>query len=149
MSIPFLRSTRAITNDFFRPSLVGLTIAVLLLVGWGVWFLWAGLPVYATSTDSQLTRDGFVIAKFAPSDFANIQPGMEGVAKGGTPNQTWQARVMETAIPGYNRMEANTARIYVDATPPLQAPPSEVRVQTAQMSPLSLLLQSAQQTAQK
>ncbi len=149
MPIPFSRSTRAITNDIFRPSLIGLAIAILLLIAWAAWLVSAKVAVYETTSDLQLLRDNFVVAKFTPDEFARIRLGQPATATSSETNATFRAQVMEVANRSSNRMEPNTVRLYVYSNPPLKQAPSEVRIQVAELSPLAFILQSSAQTTEK
>jgi hypothetical protein len=56
---------------------------------------------------------------------------------------------MDVANSSYNRMEPNSARLYLYVNPPLNQAPSEIRVPVAQLSPLSFFLQSSGESAIK
>lgn len=54
MATTFSRSTRSLSSDGYRRSLVGLVIAATLLVLWGTWFFGARVRVYAISSAARL-----------------------------------------------------------------------------------------------
>ncbi|HZQ06092.1 MAG TPA: hypothetical protein VFD70_05890 [Anaerolineae bacterium] len=140
MSLSFSRSTRTLTNDTFRPSLVGSVIALLVLGVWGSWFALARAPVYEVSAEAQVTRDGQVIARFADNAFARIRPGQTAVLIDSASGEPRRAEVMEIANRSQNRMEPNTVRLYVYGTNPMTQPPKQVQVQVAEESPLLALV---------
>lgn len=144
MSIPFSRSTRSITNDSFRPSLIALAIGMIFLAAWGAWLVFARMAVYDASSDVQLARDGSIIAKFTAEQLAQIRPGQDATVTSSAPNETIRAQVMEVANRSYNRMEPNTVRLHVYSPQPLKEAPSEVKVQIEQISPLALLMRASE-----
>src|SRR4051812_2896206 len=104
MSLSFPRSTRILVNDTFRPSLIALGIALMVLTAWGFWFAFARTPLYESSMDSQVARDGSVVVRFADKPFAQIRSGQSATvtAAGG---ETYRAEVLEVASRAQNRME--------------------------------------------
>jgi hypothetical protein len=139
MALSFSRTTRTLTNDTFRPSIVGLVIAILVLAIWGAWFALARAPVYMTGTDAQLDREGQVIAHFTDATLPQIRPGQEAVVLESTSGEPRRAQVMEIANRAENRMEPNTVRLFVFGSP-LAQPPKQIQVQVAEESPLVSLL---------
>ena len=144
MSIPFSRSTRSITNDSFRPSLIALAIGMIFLAAWGAWFVFARVSLYDTSTDVQIGRDGSIVAKFSADQLGQIRPGQEATVTGTAPNETYRAQVLEVANRSSNRMEPNTVRLHVYSPQPLKQAPSEVKVQVEEISPLQLLARTSE-----
>src|SRR5882757_6935872 len=57
MSTAFSRTARALANDGFRGSFVALTLAVVLLAAWLVWFLVAPIPRYEVTSTARLEVD--------------------------------------------------------------------------------------------
>ena len=139
MSITFSRANRAITNDSFRPSLVGLVITIFVLAAWGAWFAFARVPLYTISVDAQQTREG-VIAKFAPDQIARIRAGQSATVTFGA--QTLDAQVMELANFAQNRMTPNTVRLAVYASTPLTDAPTRVQIEITQVAPLEYILKN-------
>jgi hypothetical protein len=136
----FARTTRTLTNDTFRPSLAGLVAAVLVLAAWGVWFGLARTPLYEASTGTQLARDGQVTATFEPKQLARIRRGQAAVVVDAATGSAVPAEVMEVGNREQNGMEPNTVRLFVYGTAPLEQPPSAVRVQVGEESPLFALV---------
>jgi hypothetical protein len=139
MSLSFPRSTRTITNDTFRPSVIGLVIALLVFVIWGVWFAVTRVPLYESSSDAELARDGDVIAHFEPNALARIRPGQDAVVIDPVNGEPRRAEVMELGNPNQNRMEPNAARLFVYGSA-LQQPPKHIQIQVGEESPLISLL---------
>jgi hypothetical protein len=147
MSISFSRSTRALENDSFRLPVLGLILAGLVLAAWGAWFVFARITIQETSTALSLDRDGGVIAFFTPSQLGRIQVGQSAsviiAATSGSPAQILRAEVAQVANRSANRMEPNTVRLYVYATPPATAP-AQVQINVQEISPLTFVLRSGQ-----
>ncbi len=139
MSITFSRANRAITNDSFRPSLVGLGLTVLVLAAWGAWFVFARVPLYTVSAETQQTREG-VIAKFAPEQIARIRAGQSASVTFGA--QTYDAQVMEIANFAQNRMTPNTVRLAVYASAPLTDAPTRAQIEIERVGPLEYILKN-------
>ena len=139
MSITFSRANRAITNDSFHPSLVGLVITILVLAAWGVWFVFARVPLYTVSAEAQQMREG-VIAKFAPEQIARIRAGQSATVTFGA--QTLDAQVMELANFAQNRMTPNTVRLAVYASAPLTDAPTRVQIEIDRVGPLEYILKN-------
>src|SRR3990172_7369090 len=57
MSTPFSRSMRSLELDSFRLTLVALSVAVLLLMGWLAWFFFAEVSLYAVTDTARLEVD--------------------------------------------------------------------------------------------
>ncbi|MBN1994409.1 MAG: hypothetical protein JW953_17050 [Anaerolineae bacterium] len=152
MSISFSRSTRALNNDSFRPSLLGLSITMLVLAAWGVWFVFARVSLYETTTEAQIAP-GEVVATFTPEQIRRIHAGQEAIVNIQTtttaPAQSFRGEVMEVANRTQNRMEANTVRLAVVAASelPQEASQVEVQVQVEQISPLLFVLRTGQSLA--
>lgn len=139
MSISFSRANRALINDSFRPSVVGLGIAMLVLVAWGVWFAFARVPLYTVSADAQPTREG-VLAKFTPEQLARIRAGQAATVTFGA--QTFEAQVMELANFAQNRMESNTVRLAVYASELPANAPTRVQIEIDRVGPLEYILKN-------
>jgi hypothetical protein len=139
MSLSFPRSTRSLVNDTFRPSLIGIGIAVIVLAAWGVWFALARAPVYADGSNATLTREGEVVAQFQEAVFPRVRAGQAAVVIDPVTGDARRAEVMEAANRAQNRLEPNTARIYVYGTA-LTKPPAQLQVQIGDESPLLALL---------
>lgn len=81
MALPFARSTRALHTDHQRPALIVLGFALLLLVLWTAWFLWAPISLYETGQIVGATRRGTLVAAFSPEAAARIQPGQSALLR--------------------------------------------------------------------
>jgi hypothetical protein len=72
---PFSRTTRSLTSDRHTSTLLGLLIVVLLLFVWGGWFFAAGISIYQSSNQAELTRSQRVTAVFPPGTSEGIKRG--------------------------------------------------------------------------
>lgn len=57
MPKPFTRSLRALEEDRFRPTLIGIGIAAAFLGAWALWFATSSLPVRVVSTRARVEID--------------------------------------------------------------------------------------------
>jgi hypothetical protein len=90
MSIAFTHSLRSLQTDRNRSSLVALSLAGLLFLGWLAWFFLAPVTLYETGQIVQTSSAGVVVAHFPSTAQARLQPGqavqlqLAGVAPGDT-----------------------------------------------------------------
>ena len=75
MSIPFSRSTRSLALDNFRPAMIGLVLAGLTLLALIIWFFFARISLFQSSSTAVLKTDDQVIASFPAEIFNQIKPG--------------------------------------------------------------------------
>jgi hypothetical protein len=66
---------RSLKADRFRPSLVGLLLAMALLIAWAAWFFLSSITLYEVSETARLTEDGMVVAIFSPEKLGRVQRG--------------------------------------------------------------------------
>jgi membrane fusion protein (multidrug efflux system) len=57
MAITFSRSMRSLRADSQRPSLVTMAVVLVLLVGWGIWFLLARVDVHEVTAEARVEVD--------------------------------------------------------------------------------------------
>ncbi|MBI3980176.1 MAG: hypothetical protein HY331_18530 [Chloroflexi bacterium] len=146
--IPFSRSMRSLSGDRVFPALATLAIAMLLLVGWGIWFATARMTLYETSRVFHLNRDGSVTATFPAEALARIRPGQVAALHldqaGKDQAEPLRATVMDVdSRPGNAQGQV---RIYVYAPGALRSGTTgQVRIEVQYVSPLMLAMQSAGQ----
>jgi hypothetical protein len=75
MAIPFTRSMRALHADNHLSTLVGLSVALVLLTAWAAWFFLAQIALKATGQVVTITREGTVIAAFPAAARDTIRRG--------------------------------------------------------------------------
>jgi hypothetical protein len=75
MSIAFAQSLRSLQADRNRVSLVALSLAGLLFLGWLVWFFFAPVTLYETGQIVQTSSDGVVVAHFPLTAQTRLQVG--------------------------------------------------------------------------
>jgi len=74
MATPFSHSMRAVHQDSSYANLVGLSIAILLIILWLLWFFLAPITLYTTGTIVQVTRSDSIIATFPQQAVDQIHP---------------------------------------------------------------------------
>jgi hypothetical protein len=75
MSLQFSRSLRALRVDSFRPSRIGLLLAILLMGGLIAWFFTAKVTLYENSASIQFSEDGRLMATFTPEGMKRVRKG--------------------------------------------------------------------------
>jgi hypothetical protein len=88
LSLQFSRSVRALRLDSFRPSRIGLILAIanmMVLLGW---FFFARVTLYEVSPTLSPADEGRVSATFSPEVFNRIQVGQKALVRlNAAPNQ--------------------------------------------------------------
>ena len=134
---------RSLQQDSFRPSLVILGIALVLLAGWGAWFLGSQMALTENGRNARLERDGSLSVWFTPEATARLRPGQKAwialAASAETPAQTLPAVVMN--IPDTSN---DPAALFVQSSIDFKAEQIQsVQVEVEYVSPLLLVLRSA------
>lgn len=134
-------------RDSFRPGVVGLTILLLLLAAWSLWFFLARIPLYESSGEFQVQRDGTLLVTFAPEALGRIMPGQAAMlrlaASAGQPAQTFAAEVSNIPFNGQGPVE-----VYVFSPPENLFQPGlagDVKIQVESVSPAVLVVRAAGQ----
>lgn len=78
MSTPFQSSFRALESDRFRPSVVGMVLAGLILLLWGAWFFGAKITLYETSQQIIIQPDGMVFVQYPAEQLGRLKLGQKG-----------------------------------------------------------------------
>jgi hypothetical protein len=111
MSLQFSRSLRALRVDSFRPSRIGLFLAIILMGGLIAWFFTAKVTLYENSTSLQFSEDGRLMANFTPEGMKRVRQGQTAMLHidAGTdqPAESLPAMVFDT------QADSNVAEIMV------------------------------------
>jgi hypothetical protein len=75
MATPFARSVRSIQSDSFRSSLIGLSLAMVLMAAWMGWFFLARVTLYEHTDRVRITGREAAIATFPAGVEGRIKPG--------------------------------------------------------------------------
>lgn len=151
MSISFSRSTRSINNDSFRTSVIALVIALVIFGAWSLWFVFAQVVQFESSTDWQIQRDGSILAKYSPEAMSKIFPGQNArlsLRVSGKPVPVDVPAVVMDIPSGFsNRLVAGTVRIAVlVAQLPAGYEGGEVQIQVERLTPFQLILRASNRT---
>lgn len=145
MALAFPRSLRSLKRDSFRPSLITLSITIVLVVAWCVWFLFSAIPMYEASTNFSVQRDGSLQVSFGDNILKRLQAGspatLEIKQSGGVTK--YNGTVMDI-LPS-NRTRTGAAYIIFD-TGKLLKPDTQgqVQIQIESITPAQLLLRAIQ-----
>lgn len=74
MAIPFSRSLRSLHADGFRPALIGLVIAIVLIGAWCSWFFLTEITLYQTARNAEI-RHEFITVELPANKLERIRPG--------------------------------------------------------------------------
>lgn len=72
---------RSLNADSFRPTVVGLIMAMGLLIAWAAWFFLARITVYEAGEIAALTQEGTISAKFSEEAVGRIERGQPALLK--------------------------------------------------------------------
>ena len=75
MANPFSRTIRSLNADGFKPNLIGLGLAVILFLGWIIWFFGASVIVTELAVKSSVINDEKIEAIFLKSHSRRISRG--------------------------------------------------------------------------
>ncbi|MCW5849173.1 MAG: hypothetical protein KIT87_03740 [Anaerolineae bacterium] len=149
MSLAFPRSIRALNHDAGYATLVGLLVGIVLLALWGAWLVLGRIPIYETSRQWQVARDGTLVVTFTTDAIARLRPGQTArvsVEPGGDkPRQVLTATVIAVASHTTSQLEAGTARLIVSGASLKAGQSGEVQVVVQERSPWSILLDAINQ----
>lgn len=151
MQVTFSRSLRALQRDMGWQTAVYLFLPLLLLLVWLGWFLLATVPVYQTSHSATFTSSSRITAAFPPAALTQIQPNQSAQlrlddfpwAEHGTLAATVVA-IDSQVRDGFVSVELQTNHRATQL--PLQRElTTQVEIETAQLTPVELLLQTLNQ----
>jgi hypothetical protein len=149
VSIAFSHSTRSLQADRNNFSLLGLALASLILLAWGIWFYRAHFNVYETGQLSGATNGDAIVATFPPEAAARLQAGQTAqVRLAGSPtsisaiilhitNQDGKSPLIVELYPFID--DANTLTALKNGST------GQVDVEVAQVSPATLVARAARQ----
>lgn len=155
MSLSFPSSTRAIKANGRRLSLVGLTLALLLVAAWVGWLFQGTITLYETSSPLRVNRNTLlatpvVAATFPASAFAYIQQGQEAYLwlEGDSAQSPIPLLVQIYDIQSGSEHQPLQTTIWIPSYDAIAALPTgpltgRVRIVTGQVRPITLLLQQA------
>lgn len=167
MSHPFSQTVRSLNADGYRGTLIALSIALVLMTLWGVWFFYAPISIYRTSREVRFVGEetetlsfsdrGWLLnprpihalgralsARFSASDAGDIRAGQRAVVRAEKGGGEAFPAVVETVRPGDGvakirlRMERREAR-------PKAFPPDgrlRVDIEISRLTPAELALRA-------
>lgn len=75
MTVHFSRSVRSIQADNLGPMLVGAAFFAVIMLGWMIWFFFAAIPYFESSTSATYQQDGYIMADFSEPAFLRLRRG--------------------------------------------------------------------------
>ena len=152
MPIAFSRSMRSLNNDSFRPSVVGLTVSILLLAAWAAWFLLARITVYETGQIVTVAEDGAVTASFSSKAIGRIHQGQPALLRfdGASPGPAHPVRAIVTDVNSPTTGERNLVNLFAlpsgtSVTPLQDNLTGKVDIEIDHLSPAALVVRASEQ----
>jgi hypothetical protein len=148
MSSPFSRTMRSLYADSFRPALIGLIIAIILLLVWGSWFFFAQLTFYENSQSAYLSDGEIILAEFPAKAFNRLQTGQSArlYIDGVMGKQVGQIRAIVTDVIQPSQTE-QIGKVRLFAFPDSDSPvrfheklTGKVQIAVEQISPAQLVM---------
>jgi hypothetical protein len=149
---PFFRSMRSLEADSFRPSVVGLILALVVLFAWGTWFVAARITLYETAQASYVSEKGEVRVQFPSVKQSLFKVGQYGWLHVADPDSDntidLPAVVMNIRNPSGQEMIELELFVLDDPNMPILTTgmPAQVEIATGNLSPAELVLQASRQS---
>lgn len=143
---------RSLELDSFRPTLLTLLAAALLLIGWTAWFLLAEVSLYAVTDHARLEmgEEALVVAEFAPSEpVGRVRPRQVGRLRleGFPPARYGMVSVTVSRVAKESQNGRVRVELVLDGTPDLpvsmqQSLPGTLEIEVERVSPAQLVLRA-------
>lgn len=151
MASPFSRTLRSLNADSYLVSMVSLTIALVLLLLWLAWFVFAQITLYETSNTFKIVNDETVLVYFPHSAQTQIQPGQAALLRLDVPigaeAATIPAMVMDVEIP--LTAQQIVAELYVmsqfSPIPLRDGLTGKIDIEVEHISPATLVMRATRQ----
>ena len=153
MTIPFSRSIRILDADKFRPSLLIIGLALVVLVSWLLWFFLARVTLLETGKIVNISSTGEVQTEFVGQTAQRIRVGQPGWLRLDGKASDTLGLVPVIVVRRYALVDEATRvdMVILDErffTILLEdAPSGSVQVEVERISPATLLLRSSGQFA--
>lgn len=145
MAVRFSRSLRSLEAERGVASYIVLAGAGALIVAWLIWFFFAQITLYETSSTFTVRRDGVLLVQFDDATLARIRPGQSAIL---IPTLTTngfaapiEAEVVATPASTNRRDGVVQVYLYMNGRPSADLA-GEVRVRVETVSPFVLILRS-------
>ncbi len=79
MSTPFTRSIRILEADRFLPSIIVISVAILILAGWLAWLFFAQITLRESGKLITINNTGLVTIEMSPTAAQRVKSGQKGV----------------------------------------------------------------------
>lgn len=147
MSIAFSRSLRALEQDRDIAALIVLLAVAVLIIAWALWFFFAPITLYETTTQFTVRRDGLLAAEFSPEALTRIRPGQDGnllPLEGAASVLSEPVNILVMDVPASTGQANNLVSVYAElpAAPPTLTGTLQIAVET--VSPFTLIMRSRQ-----
>lgn len=145
MAISFPHSTRVLRNDGFMPIAFILFGASFILLLWGLWFVFARIPLTVDCPQAEVGQEGAILAQCPADQLGRVRQGAPALAivtSNGT-RRAYNAVVLRVPNSYSRGLAADQVEVYPFLNTDLPAGAQiEVRIEVQELSPLQLVLQS-------
>lgn len=145
MAVRFSRSLRSLDADRGIASYIVLACAITLIVAWLIWFFFAPITLYETSSTFTVQRDGVLLVQFDDSALTRIRPGQTAIMIPTVKTDGFaapiEAEVLATPASTNRRDGVVQVYLYMSGRPPAELT-GEVRIRVEDVSPFTLILRS-------
>jgi len=141
---------RSLHADSFRPALIGLIVAIILLVAWCTWFFFAQVTLYERSQSAHISNGEIIIAEFSAESFSRIQRGQSArlYIEGAMGQQVGSIPALVTDVispPKHEQKKSGEVRLFAfaEAASPIRFQDEltgQVEIEVEQLSPAQLVM---------
>jgi hypothetical protein len=148
VSLQFSRSIRSLSIDSYRPSIVGLILAIITILVLFAWLFFGKVSIYASSQEVQIQGDK-ASAVFSEEDFKRLKIGQKAILRF-SPSQDRPMVGIPAVVYDFKRQK-NTVEFLLTN---LEAIPGELNLETGEargradveveyVTPAALLMRSS------
>jgi hypothetical protein len=114
MANPFSRTIRSLNADGFKPNLIGLGFAVILFLGWIIWFFGASVIVTELAVNSNVINDEKIEAVFSKSNSRRIIRGQTAWLRIENSAESTLPTVIPAKVSSINKSKTNSSQVVVE-----------------------------------
>jgi hypothetical protein len=149
MSSPFSRTIRSLHADSFRSVLIGVIVALVILITWGIWFFFAQVTLYEKSQSARVINGEIVVAEFPAQLLHSIQPAQPArlYLDGAIGQQVGTIFAIVTDVTSPSSQTEPTGQVklfaFVDANSPIRLQEEltgQVEIEVEHLSPAQLVM---------
>ncbi len=114
MANPFSRTIRSLNADGFKPNLIGLGLAVILFLGWIIWFFGASVIVTELAVKSSVINDEKIEAIFLKSHSRRISRGQTAWLRIDNSAESTLPKIIPAKVSSIKKSKTNDNQVIVE-----------------------------------